>query len=264
MASCDLCRREAQLPETRRIVGNSTVDCFGFKQVYLLFNDLNYLPRPVFQSFVACNDQLMSLNEGFYLSKAAPQFVLFSLDPVDRKFPPLEDARVLRTLLFNYEPAAVEKEFLLLKRKASDAPQLTLLQVGTVKPGELMDLRPFGDRDLWMEIKVEPTWAGKVRQLLYRAPTVRLAAYRGAGTPLLLRRRAPPAMLAAGFLASPLLSSTAEVLSLYKGTNITRPGAYSVEITPGTDCYWQRHIRFSIFSLDNKLGRNLPDGWPGE
>jgi hypothetical protein len=258
-------RGEAQLPRFRNIIGRASVDVFGQYAVYALLNDLNYRPRPVFQSYVACNTRLMRLNEEFYLSKAAPEFVMFGLGPIDRKFPPLEDAMVLRDLLINYEPVAAEGGFLLLKSKSADAPRLTLLREGTVRPGEQIDLREFGDAELWLELDLEPTLSGRLRQFFYRPPTVRLAAWREPAKGLLFRRRAPAAMLAAGFVASPLLLRNEDVLSLYDGNPIPRPAAYSVELLAGEDHFWQPGIRFRVYRIENQLGRpaRATLDWPG-
>ncbi len=133
-------RSRMRLPALRRIIGGASVDVFGQLQVCALLNDLNYRPCPVFQSYAACSAPLMRLNEQFYLSEQAPEFVIFALLPIDRKFPSLENAMVLRDLLTNYEPAGDESGFLLLRRKSSQPPQLTLLREGTVRLGERIDL----------------------------------------------------------------------------------------------------------------------------
>ena len=104
-------RREAQLPRCRELIGRASVGVFGQSQAYALHNDLNYRPHPVFQSYVACSRPLMRLNEQFYLSKAAPEYVLFQLRALDQKFPPMEDGLVLRTLLANYQPVITEGPF---------------------------------------------------------------------------------------------------------------------------------------------------------
>jgi len=222
--------------------------------VYALFNDLNYRPRPVFQSYIACNARLMRLNEAFYLSGAAPEYVMFNLGPTDRRFPPLEDALVLRHLLLNYEPVGAEGEFLLLKSKSSQTPRLKLLREGAVRPGEWIELREVGGADLWLEIDLKPTLLGRLRQFLYQPSAVRLAAWRAGAKGLLLRRRAPAAMLAAGFLASPLLSSNEDFMACYTGKSAPRPGAYSVELLPGEGCFWQDSIRFRIYEIERGSG----------
>ena len=119
-------RQEAQLPTVRRHTDNGSVDVFGFHQAHALINGLNYRPRPVFQSYVAYNSQLARLNEEYYQSKEAPEYVLFELAGIEHRFPALDDGLALRTLLANYAPIASEKEFLLLERRNSDcAPPQT-------------------------------------------------------------------------------------------------------------------------------------------
>jgi len=251
-------RHEAQLPRCRELIGGASVDVFGQCQAYALHNALNYHPRPVFQSYVACSRPLMQLNEQFYLSKTAPEFVLFRLQPLDRKFPPLEDGLVLRTLLANYQPLTTEHPFVLLKRATVKPCAVSLVREGTVRPHEPIDLREFGDNDLWLEIHLEPTWLGRLRQVLYRPPTVRLAAWLEPGGKLLVRNRAPAQMLAAGFLANPLLLTDADVLDLYTGRAISRPGAFSVELLPGEEGYWRAAVRYRIYQISSRLGRCVP------
>ena len=53
-------------------------------------------------------------------------------------------------------------------------------------------------------------------------------------------------MLAAGFLASPLLLNNEDVLNLYAGRSIRQPGACAVEVLPGEECYWQEAVRYRI------------------
>jgi hypothetical protein len=247
-------RQETRLPRLRDTIGSASVDVFGQHQVYALFNGLNYRPRPVFQSYVACNARLMRLNEAFYLSGAAPEYVMFSLGPIDRKFPPLEDAMVLRHLLLNYEPAGAEGEFLLLKVKSSQGPRLKLLREGVVRPGERIEVRDFSGVDLWLEIDLKPTLLGRLRQIFYQPTAVRLAAWREGSKGLLSRRHAPAAMLAAGFLASPLLLSNEDLLGCYTGKPPPRAGAYSVELLPGDGRFWQDSIRFRIYEIGRGKG----------
>jgi lysophospholipase L1-like esterase len=251
-------RREAQLPRCRELIGRASVDVFGQCQAYALHNDLNYRPRPVFQSYVACSRSLMQLNEQFYLSPAAPEYVLFRLYALDRKSPSLEDASVLLTLLANYQPVATEGPFLLLKSAGAGPCAVSLVRDGTVRPGQPIDLREFGDADLWLEISLEPTLLGRLRQVLSRPPTVRLAAWHEPGGKLLVRNRAPAQMMAAGFLASPLLLNNEDVLNLYADRAIIRPGACSVELLPGERGYWQDAVRYRIYKIKSRLGRCVP------
>src|ERR1035441_3709620 len=242
-------RSRARLPVLSKIIGRASVDVFGQVQIYALLNDLNYRPRPVSQSYAACNARLMRLNEQFYLSEKAPEYVMFALAPVDRKFPPLEDARVLRHLLANYEPAGTEGGFLLLKQESSYSPQLTLLREGVAQRGERIDLRGGGGAELWLEIGMKPTLLGRLRQFFLRPAPVRLAAWRQGAKGLLAQRRAPAAMLAAGFVASPLLLRNSDVMDFYAGKDPTRPDSYSVELQPEDRRFWQDTVHFRIYQI---------------
>jgi len=148
-----------------------------------------------------------------------------------------------------------EGRFLLLKAKSSEAPRLTLLREASTTAGQPIDLGDYGDADLWLELTLEPSWTGRLRQFFYRPPIVRVSAWRQPGKKLLVRNRAPASMLAAGFLASPLLLSNEDVLELYTSGPVKRPGAYSVELVPGEEHFWRRDIHLRIYRIENRLGR---------
>jgi len=78
---------------------------------------------------------------------------------------------------------------------------------------------------------------------------VRLAAWRQGANGLLARRRAPAPMLAAGFVASPLLLRTSDVLACYAGQDLPRPDGYSVELLPGDERFWQDSLHFRVYQF---------------
>jgi hypothetical protein len=251
-------RHLTDLPKLREIVGRSSVDVFGQHQCFALFNGMNYHPRPVFQGHAALNAHLMRLNEQFYLSKAAPDYVLFEFSPIDHKFPPLEDAMLLRDLLINYEFVAAEEPFLLLKLKSFDAPRLALLRDGVVRLGEPIQLEDFGDASLWMEISVKPSLLGRIREFFYKPPKIRLAIWSTSSSVRPARFPAPVPMLSAGFLASPLLLRGSDVSNLYSSASITRPTAYAVEPLRGDEHFWGQDIGFRVYKIENEFRKTPP------
>src|SRR5262245_54816882 len=170
----DLHRAAAQLPRLRQIIGSATVDVFGYNQCYAFFNELNYRPRPIFQSYVAYSPHLAKLNEQRYLSDARPEFVLFRLTAIDKRLPALEDALLFRALLINYDPIAAEEEFLLLQHKQTISAGLSLVGEGIAGPGETIDLRRYEGTDLWMQIEMMPSFRGRLRQFFFQVPKVQL------------------------------------------------------------------------------------------
>jgi hypothetical protein len=254
----DAQRSAMQLPRIRRASGTNSVDMFGYEQVYALFNDLNFAPRPVFQSYAAYLPSLMCMNRDWYLSGHTPSNVLFRLEAIDRRFPPMEDAQTLTHLLANYEPIEAEGRFLLLESRRRQQVRLSLLTEAGMEIGDRIDLRRYGNVDLWLAIHVEPSFAGRVRRVLFKAPRLLLAAYPDLDGSQPVRFTAPAPMLEAGFLASPLLLDNEDVLQLYTGSAVRRPAAFAVVPAYGTDQFWSEKIRFSIYRVDTKLGRSVP------
>ena len=303
MAYCEVMNQRLQserarmaLPEFSKIASSGTVDFLGNLPSYAVLNSLNYRPRPVFQSYAAYNAALMKLNREFYLSEARPNYVICFLAPIDSRFPPLEDAPTLRNLLINYDLAAGEDAFLLLKARrrpsvaglsspspplqeregerrpfhtqvhaegqgelALPAPEhLKLVTEGTVRFGELINLTNFSDLNTWLEITIDPTLVGRLRQFLYQPPVVRLAVWDEAGRPLAAKFRAPAPMLAAGFLASPLVLNNATLVDLYCANPVIRPSAYAIEINGADQAVWKASIRFRLYKIENVFGTRLP------
>jgi hypothetical protein len=237
-----------ELPKTRQITGTAVADVFGQDQLYALCNHLNYRPRPIFQSYMAYNSHLSRLNEQFYLSSNAPECVLFRLTPIDRKFPALEDSLVLRDLLLNYGLEEEEPPYLVLKRKSTMSPRLTLLRESTVQVGERIDLTSFGETNIWMQIELRPSFAGRLRGALYKPGVVRLKVWTGnTKAPY----KAPAPMLAAGFVASPLLLSDSDVREFYRGGKLTRPDAYSIGFDAGGEALWAKTFLCRIYTFES-------------
>ncbi|HTL59481.1 MAG TPA: hypothetical protein VL361_27670 [Candidatus Limnocylindrales bacterium] len=247
-------RQANQLPRLRAKIGQASVDVFGCNQAYAVFNNLNYRPRPVFQSYAAYSAPLMDLNEQFYFSKNAPDSVLFRLSPIDDRFPALEDAALFRHLLINYQPLDLEGPFLYLKSKQQPvAPNLTLIREGGVHPGEMIGLKDFGSANIWLEIILEPSLLGQARKFLYHPSEIILTAWRQSGSTQKASFNAPAPMLSAGFLASPLLLDNRDVLRAYAGKPVIRPHAYSIDLGPRTDYLWNQAIRVRIYKIENQF-----------
>jgi hypothetical protein len=244
----------SQLPECRRLIGYRTTDVFGYRQMFAVYNELNYVLRPVFQSYSVYNRALMELNGRFYDSSNAPEYVLFSLAAIDARFPPMEDAFVLRNLLFNYQLEGAEGDFLVLHRTQAGAARLKLVSEGDVSPDGVITLGEFGDANLWMEIDLQPTWLGELRRVLYKPAEAKLGVWSGLPNEPGKAFLAPACMLSAGFLASPLVLDNHDVANLYQGKALIRPTAIAVRFLPSPVDFWQEKIHYRIYRIENKLG----------
>lgn len=259
-AAWDRSRARLALPDVVAVVGDDSVDVFGFQQTYALANGLTYTPRPVFQSYVACTPELARLNGDFYRSERPPTWVLFDLAPIDGRLPALEDSQCLVEILHAYRLASEPDPFLLLRRLDDAGPlgrELAQRGVGTV--GTPVDLRRHLDHDVWLEIDVRSGPLAAVRTALVRQPGLRIRmtpdrpATAAAGeTPAF---SAAPIMLAAGFLASPLCESKADVVALVRGAEPRRAAGFTLEPGPDGRALDGAAFEYRIYHLTPGLSR---------
>jgi hypothetical protein len=259
-AQQETAQRNAQLPRLRALVGDATVDLFGHNQAFVLINHFNYRPRPVFQSYAAYTPRLIGINEDFYLSRRAPDFVLFRLDPFPSRLPALEDSAALRHLLINYHPVEAEGSYLLLE-KTRPQPQpasLSLLREGTVPLGKPVPVPDSEDLDCWLEIDVKPTLLGRARKFFYRSPDLKVKLWSDDPAEDGKEFLAPGGMLASGFLANPFLQGTPDVVDVYLGQATNRVTAYSIEVGAANKHFWQENLSYRLYKVENRLARCSP------
>jgi hypothetical protein len=116
-------------------------------------------------------------------------------------------------------------------------------------------LKDYGDANFWLQVRVEPTVIGLVKSFLYHPSEIRLTAWRHSERTQKATFFAPAPMLAAGFLASPLLLENRDVLNLCAGKAVVRPDAYSVEFGSGK-YFWSEKISFQLYRIENRLGNS--------
>lgn len=83
-------------------VGNASIDIVPHQVSHIYFNKLNYNPRPIIQSYQANSDWLMKKNGEKYLSKTAPEFVLFRTEAFREQNPFWVETDLSEALLRNY------------------------------------------------------------------------------------------------------------------------------------------------------------------
>ena len=227
--ACPAKLAEMALPATQAIVGKASLDVFGHRQDYALANGFAYAPRPVFQSYSAYSRWLDEQNEAFYLGDSGPQYALLALEPIDGRFPPLEDALCLRAILNNYRLRGSEESFLVVERRGAEPATLEPVAQGVARIGERVAVTGHDADDLWLEIELGSGLRGRLESLLVRPPRCGIRLWSDADQGEGRAWNAPAAMLAAGFVASPLLESTADVAAALTSGPTRRLRAFAVE-----------------------------------
>lgn len=241
-------RAAEDLPAIRTRVGAATIDQFGFLQTALLFNRLNYSPRPVIQSYQACSAPLSALNADYYTSPQAPRFTLVTLDSIDGRFPPLDDSLLLPRLFTDHDYELTERGFVLLRHRPSIAPWAPVsLSQSRLRFEETFPLPAFDGRALWLTLEIKPSWQGWLRRKFYKPPEVTLVI--NDGTPEEERFRLIVPAARAGFLISPVLSHTADLERLATGRTGRPARSFRLSIRPGDACYFLKRATIEISAL---------------
>jgi hypothetical protein len=157
------------LTETKRIVGQATIDNLTAQQGIVLLHDLRLHHRPVFQSYAAYTPLLQTANGAFFAGEGAPRFVLLELHAMDQRLPLMPDSQSYRQLLARYRPVGEERGFVLLERQAT-----TLALTGepaderTVKLGDWVELPARPGFMTLLSVRIEHSLAGRLRAFLYQ------------------------------------------------------------------------------------------------
>jgi hypothetical protein len=254
-AALSLQKQQFQCPHINAEVGDSTVDVFGDDQGIALLNDLNYHPRPVFQSYTAYTPLLIRANANFYRSGNAPSFVISRLSAIDDRLLTLDDSEALRVLLLGYDLVLEEKGYLLWKKSA--LPRAATEEVAELETKEMaLDqavLLPGGD--VWCVIDIKESALGKLRSFLLKpAPLFisltdkndRSAVYRFL-----------PSIARCGFILDPYLRSQSDMIGLK--TRFAPKPEHVSSVTLVTDNSFKKYFDSRITIHLSRIAPFAPD-----
>ncbi len=162
-------------------IGKQDVDVVGSEISIVHYNNLNYNPRPVFQSYSAYNEPLAQLNAAAYKSSKGPEVVLFHFGSIDRRHPFWDEPLLLKTLQSHYEvvdsfrlsntngPAWADLGpiFYFQKRKQPLQPLEPVILDTSISLNSTFYLPAF-DGAAFAEIDLSPSFMGKVRKTLFQ------------------------------------------------------------------------------------------------
>src|SRR5581483_7881701 len=186
-----------------------TVDLYPWQQLAVFAHGMAYDPRPIFQSYSAYTPELAAMNADFLRSKRAPENVLFSIAPIDERYPAEDDGPSWLELLTRYDPAGTvvfAKSFDSLILTRSETPrrwQKDLLQDTVAAFGSPIKVPSAKDGPMWMEMEIDRTLTGKVVSELYKPPELAMQVTFADGRTHVFRLI--PGMARAGVLISPFI-----------------------------------------------------------
>lgn len=239
------------LPETRRVVGDASIDVLGNEQAAAIFNGLNYQPRPVLQGYSAYRPRLARLNANHYASERAPEYALLKLQTIDERLVALDDSELLRLFPHRYQYVLTEHGYQLWRRRpgawdpAPYAPQA--LRSDDVPVGRAWNLEEFSGRHLWAEIDLRPSLLGRLRAFFYKPPMVRLRLEDTHGN--VSEYRLPPPQAATGFIINPVVEDLLSFLRFAGGNPERRIRSLTVLVARGDRRYFAGSARCTVSAI---------------
>jgi hypothetical protein len=233
----------------KTFVGNSSIDMVGNDQAYLIFAGLDYTPSPALQSYFPYTSRLLRLNERFYESSRAPEYVVQKMDTIDYRLPALDDSLVTRYLYRHYAFLTNEAGFLLWRRNQPDASLdgQTPLDSATITFGQTFQVPKHGEDPIWAEVEIRPSLLGRLRAFLYKAPLLNIKVTDDGNSKHSYRLIRD--MARTGFLLHPYFDSNYAVERYERGNDPPRVASFSIELPREQRKYFQRDILVRLSTL---------------
>ena len=194
-----------------------TVDIYSRNLAGLILSGLTYTPRPIFQGYSAYTPHLAAMNRAFLEGPRAPDWILYNIETIDERFPPLDDGPSWTTILSRYRPFGSVGDFLILKRQI--APTSVSLEPLESRTGEIDQPIPIpacsGNSAIWAQIDLHETLGFHVAEVLFKPAYFYLDVTTASGEKQTYR--VVPAIAREGFALSPLMRSGRQFGELSEG-----------------------------------------------
>jgi len=193
-----------------------SVDVYSTNHAVALAHELPWRPRPVLQSYSAYTPALARLNRDHLLGVDAPDWVWFTIEPIDGRLASQEDGASWTVLLRDYQPIQRVQGGFALQRRAQGrmqppTPGPVLLERRAAL-GERVEL-PRDAGVMTLSVEVHRNLLGRVLQTFFKARSLALEVELASGE--IRRLRVISGMLVEPVVLSPLVENSDEFALLY-------------------------------------------------
>jgi hypothetical protein len=203
--------------QTIAYIGNKTIDIFPWDIALCWAYDMNWSPRPVFQSYSVYTQKLDEINGKYYNSIESPQLVLFSYKTIDGRYAQMDEPDTFRAVVNNYHVVSPVNNYILLEQNNdTNIRAVTGLGAKEGDIGEFISVPQISDGYLYGRIGINYTIYGNLVRLIYQPDPVYVQFVFGDGT------RSPeyrlvPGTARDGLFLSSQISSTKEMMDVMQG-----------------------------------------------
>lgn len=202
-------RQQTPIP----ILKGST-DIYSYDQSLLIASGNEWNPRPVFQSYSAYTQALAAVNKDHLLGATRPDNILLKIQPIDGRFPSLDDGSSWPVLFTNYEPSFFTNGFLVLHaRDIVRPPDLKLIESGIYRFGESITI-PKSEDPLYFKTTIRKSIIGLLVSTLFKVSELDISIELINGDTR--KYRLVSEMANSGFIVSPLIVNAEEFSRVYE------------------------------------------------
>lgn len=161
-------------------ISKQTIDVFPVDISLMLKYQLNYLPRPVLQSYSAYNLKLDSLNSKKINSINSPIYLLFLNQSIDNRVPFWDESITKRSILKNYAIikntySIKDSVFLLFKkRQSSKIESKTEILHYKTTINKFINV-PSDSSDIYLYATINYNIIGKILRFLIKSPNINVS-----------------------------------------------------------------------------------------
>ncbi|MGV6940391.1 hypothetical protein ACVALR_06200 [Stenotrophomonas maltophilia] len=218
-----------------------TADVYPTELAPLIAAGSTWVPRPILQSYSVYTPALATANAD-HLLKDPPSRIYFKVDPIDHRYPAMDDGASWLPLLGSYTPVALEGGYAVLQRSGRPPmalqPQDAQLTVARVDQEVAV---PDWREPVWVSMDIRPTPAGRIASTLYKLPKLSIKVRFENG--LTADYRLIAGSTRTGFLLSPTVADARDFVALSSGSREEllrghRVVAFTVYGDSGTRRFW--------------------------
>ena len=211
-------------------------DIYSYEQTDLIASGNIWSPRPILQSYSVFNASLAKINEAHLLGAHSPASIFFKLQPIDNRWPSLEEGSSWPIFLKNYYISTWVNGFLvLLKTKPSSSYELKLITQEHHSLGERVYV-PRTKQLVFLQLDLNPTWLVQIVGVLFKLPELTIKANLRNGEEKSYRLISQ--MAKSPFLLTPLIENTQEFSFLYHAQEdkllAKQIASFSIETEPNS------------------------------
>lgn len=217
--------------------GAKTADVMPLNVNLIYQNNLNYRPRPIFQSYAAFSDELINLNRQAYEGENAPEMIIFSNEIIDDRYALFDDQGAKIAMLEKYSVVKKfsfsENEYLLLEKNATSKSA----NLGAAENATITFYEDFAVKDLnkmyLVKVKIDYSMFGKISRILYQPLRLKIVFTLDDGTTREFRAVNP--ILESGVIVNPFVETDEDYEKFFKGETQSLKKIKSFRLEPFYD-----------------------------